>query len=205
MAVSFASVLSGALLLLGSLPGTAAELKISSRDEILASSSKLAKDVFTLYDGDEPGQVPGILPGPFPEERGGYYWIHGASFFQAYIDYQHVTGDDSFQASIVKALAHQTGPNHDYITPNYTAQMGNDDQCFWGSAVLQAAEYRLPDPDGEPSWIETAKNVWTTQASPDRRDDTCGGGLRWQIPNFNAGYDYKQSELRKEGAFVSTF
>jgi mannan endo-1,6-alpha-mannosidase len=30
-------------------------------------------------------------------------------------------------------------------------------------------------------------------ANPDRHDDTCGGGLRWQIPVVNNGYDYKNS------------
>ncbi|KXH40557.1 glycoside hydrolase family 76 [Colletotrichum nymphaeae SA-01] len=193
MTPSYASAFAGALLLLGRLPCSAAEFKTSSRDEIVASSNKLAKDLFTVYGGDQPGEIPGILPGPPTPSSGGYYWYHGASFFQTYVDYQHLTGDDSFQDSIVKALAFQLGPDANYMLPNWTASMGNDDQCFWGTAALQAAEYQLPSADGKPSWIEVAKNVWANQASPDRYDKTCGGGLRWQIIMSNAGYNYKNT------------
>ncbi|KAF9873850.1 hypothetical protein CkaCkLH20_08584 [Colletotrichum karsti] len=190
---SYVSAVSGALLLLGTLPGTIAELKISSGDEIITSSSKLAKDLFTLYDGDKPGKAPGILPGPPPYGGGDYYYIQGAGFWQTYIDYQHLTGDDSFQDSILKGLAHQIGPNDNYLPPNSTLEAGNDGQCFWGSAALQAAEYQLPNYDGRASWIELAKNVWTEQSSDLRQDGTCGGGLRWQFASFIEGYDWKQA------------
>ncbi|KAH0429494.1 hypothetical protein CcaCcLH18_08414 [Colletotrichum camelliae] len=197
------SALSAALLVLSSLPGSAAELKISSHDEIVESSSKLAKSLFTFYEGDKPGKIPGILPGPpyYFDRTGDYYWFQGAAFWQTYLDYQHLTGDDSFQASVLKGMAFQVGPNNDYMPPNWTASLGNDDQCFWGSAALQAAEYQLPNADGKPSWIDLAKNVWTTQASPDRHDETCGGGLRWQVPFSNNGYDYKNSI--SNGCFLS--
>ncbi|KAL0938484.1 glycosyl hydrolase family 76 [Colletotrichum truncatum] len=201
MAASLVSTLSGALLLFGSLPGASAELKIGSRDEIVKSSGQIAKDLFTVYQGDKPGAVPGLLPGPPTDGKGDFYWIHGASFFSTYLDYQHWTGDDSYQASIIKALTHQVGPRNDYLPPNITATVGNDDQCFWGSAALLAAEYQLPKGDGIPAWIDVAKNVWETQASPDRHDDTCDGGLRWQIPPSNNGYNWKQTT--SNGCFLS--
>lgn len=57
------SALSGALLVLSSLPGSAAELKISSRDEIVESSSKLAKSLFTFYEGDKSVRLPAFFLG----------------------------------------------------------------------------------------------------------------------------------------------
>lgn len=47
-------------------------------------------------------------------------------------------------------------------------------------------------PEGSPSWLSLAKNVFNTQVL--RWDTTtCGGGIRWQIFAFNSGYDYKTS------------
>lgn len=192
MASSFVTFLSGGLLLLGTLPGAAAEFKVDSHDAIIESSRSLARDMMTFYHGDEPGQTPGILPGPPP--AGDYYWYTGASFFATYLDYWHLTGDDSYNNVTSQGLLFQVGPNDDYMPPNVTASLGNDDQCFWGTAALLAAEYQFPTPEGEPRWIDLAENVWRTQADPIRHDDTCGGGLRWQIPLSNNGYEWKQSE-----------
>lgn len=196
MVSSFVTSLSGALLLLGTLPGAAAEYKIESHDAIVQSSRSLAKDTMTFYHGEEPGEIPGILPGPPPS--GDYYWYTGASFFATYLDYWHLTGDDSYKDVTTRGLLFQVGPNDNYMPPNWTASMGNEDQCFWGTAALLAAEYQFPTPDGEPRWIDLAENVWQTQAHPDRHDDTCGGGLRWQIPPSNNGYNYKQSKWLQE-------
>lgn len=59
---------------------------------------------------------------------------------------------------------------------------------------MLAAETTFPDPPSDrPQWLALAQAVFNTQASPDRHDDLCGGGLRWQIPPTNNGYDYKNS------------
>ncbi|KAK1704594.1 glycoside hydrolase [Colletotrichum lupini] len=163
------STLSGALLLLGNLPNVVAELDISSADRIKESSRSLAKDLMTFYQGDKPGQTPGILPWS-SEDVNKYWWY-----------------------LISKALQFQVGPENDYMPPNQTASLGNEDQCFWGTAALMAAEYGFPEVDGKARWIDLAKNVWTTQASPDRYDETCNGGLRWQIPLSNNGYEWKHT------------
>lgn len=192
MISSFVTSLSGALLLVGTLPGAAAEYRVDSRDAIVESSRSLARDMMTFYHGDEPGEIPGILPGPPP--NGDYWWFMGASFWATYLDYWHLTGDDTYQDVTTRSLLFQVGPGDNYMPLNWTAFMGNDDQCFWGTAALQAAEYQVPTPEGEPRWIDLVENVWRTQAHPDRRDDICGGGLRWQIPPSNNGYNYKDSE-----------
>lgn len=60
-------------------------------------------------------------------------------------------------------------------------------------AVLSAAEYNFPNPPpGQPQWLALAQAVFNTQAA---RWDTanCNGGLRWQIFQWNNGYNYKNS------------
>lgn len=112
-----------------------------------------------------------------------------------YIDYWHLTGDESYNNVVKQGMLHQAGPDKNYMPPNFTASMGNDDQGFWGMSAMLAAENKFPDPpEDQPQWLALAQAVWTTQASKDRHDDTCGGGLRWQIPSLNAGYNYKNSK-----------
>jgi len=74
---------------------------------------------------------------------------------------------------------------------NQTLDEGNDDQVFWSFTALDAAELKFPAPPaGSPSWIAMAQAVFNTQAA--RWDEsTCGGGLRWQVYQVNAGYNYK--------------
>ena len=58
---------------------------------------------------------------------------------------------------------------------------------------MDAAELNFTNPDSSyPSWLALAQAVFNEQASR-WDDDTCGGGLRWQVFVFNAGYDYKNS------------
>ena len=67
-------------------------------------------------------------------------------------------------------------------------------EAFWAFSVLDAAELGFPDPpdkDGV-SWLGLAQAVFNTQAA-DWDKGTCGGGLRWQIPKVNPGYDYKNT------------
>lgn len=112
------------------------------------------------------------------------------------IDYWHYTGDESYVNTTKEALLFQTGPNNNYMDPNWTASLGNDDQAFWGMSAMLAAENVFPDPpaDEEKQWLSLAQAVFNTQAHPDRHDETCGGGLRWQIPPHNNGYNYKNSK-----------
>lgn len=111
------------------------------------------------------------------------------------IDYWRLTGDETYNDEIAQALLWQTGPNRDFMPLNVTASLGNDDQGFWGMSAMLAAESGFPNPPpDQPQWLALAQAVFNTQASPDRHDDTCNGGIRWQIPFANNGYDYKNSE-----------
>lgn len=111
----------------------------------------------------------------------------------ALVDYWYYTGDDRYNALTTQGLLHQIGPSKDYMPPNQTRTEGNDDQGFWGMAVMSAAEYNFPNPPpSEPGWLALAQAVFNTQAW--RWDTTqCGGGLRWQVFQFNNGWDYKNS------------
>lgn len=111
------------------------------------------------------------------------------------IDYWHLTGDETYNNVTAEAMLWQVGPERNYMPPNVTASLGNDDQGFWGMSAMLAAEENFPNPPSDqPQWLALAQAVWNTQADPDRHDETCGGGLRWQIPFANNGYDYKNSK-----------
>lgn len=186
-----------ALLGLAGLPRLAAAaespFKVESRDDIIASSKDLAFDLMALYNGNETGEIPGILSLPPP---GGEYWFwEAAGFFGTFIDYWHLTGDESYNDVVTQGMLHQVGPNNNFLSPNWTVSLGNDDQCFWALSALLAAENQFPNPpQDQPPWIEIAENVFGNLQERweiERANGSCGGGLRWQVAPFNAGYDYK--------------
>lgn len=119
----------------------------------------------------------------------------------ALVDYNHFTQDASYNAITSQALESQMGPKYDYMVPMREKEEANDDQAFWGFATMSAAEKGYPEPTtGGYTWLQLTENLWNTQV---RRWDTtqCGGGLKWQIFDFNAGYDYKNSV--SNGAFFN--
>lgn len=124
------------------------------QDEIRASSKTLAYDLMSFYQGNQSGQIPGMLPPPASGTGDYYWWEGGGMLFQA-------------------------GDSNDYQPRNQTIGLGNDDQGFWTMSAMLAAETRFPNPpeDG-PQWLALAQAVWNTQAEPGLWDDTCGGGLR---------------------------
>ncbi|ETR98201.1 putative glycosyl hydrolase [Trichoderma reesei RUT C-30] len=165
---------------------------IASTSDIKKTAATVAWDMLQYYHGNESGQTPGILPGPPP--AGDYYWWEGGAMWGTLIDYWYLTGDTTYNDLTMQAIQFQTGPDDDFQPPNVTLSLGNDDQGFWGMTAMLAAEEKFPDPPADkPQWLALAQGVFNTQASPERHDDTCGGGLRWQIPPTNPGYSYKNS------------
>lgn len=147
----------------------------------------------TYYKGNLSGQTPGILPGPPP--AGDYYWWEAGAMWGALMDYWHYTGDSTYNDVVIQAMQFQTGDSDDYQPGNVTLSLGNDDQGFWGMSAMLAAELNFPNPaDDQPGWLALAQAVFNTQAAEERHDDSCNGGLRWQIPVTNKGYNYKNSE-----------
>ncbi|KAF2454587.1 glycoside hydrolase [Lineolata rhizophorae] len=176
----------GALLLLGPSSVQAIDLDLSSTDSIKQAASTIAYGMVSYYTGNRTGDVPGNLPDP-------YYWWEAGAMFGALVDYWYYTGDDTYNDITTQALLFQTGPDNDYMPTNQTRTLGNDDQAFWGMAALSAAEVKYPNPpEDQPQWLALAQAVFNTQAV--RWDNqTCGGGLKWQIFPFNNGYNYKNT------------
>ncbi|KAI0021370.1 glycosyl hydrolase family 76-domain-containing protein [Xylariomycetidae sp. FL0641] len=177
-----------ALLLIFSHLGSAAyyDLDVDSTDSIKSTSKTLAQDLMSMYTGNEKGQVPGLLPQP-------YYWWEAGALMGAMVDYWYYTGDTTYNDITQQGLLFQVGPDNDYMPPNQTLTEGNDDQGFWGMAVMSAAEYNFQNPPAnKPQWLALAQAVFNTQAA---RWDTqhCNGGLRWQIFTWNNGFDYKNT------------
>lgn len=141
----------------------------------------------SLYNGNETGVgVPGNLKAP-------YYWWEAGAMMMSLIDYWSYTGDYTYNDQVIEAIVHQSAEGGDFMTPNQTKSLGNDDQAFWAFAALEAAELKFPDPPrGTFSYISLAQGVFNTQA-PRWDTETCGGGLKWQIFPFNAGFNYKNA------------
>ncbi|CCX05518.1 Similar to Mannan endo-1,6-alpha-mannosidase DCW1; acc. no. P36091 [Pyronema omphalodes CBS 100304] len=146
----------------------------------------IAEKLMTLYPGDKPGGTPGLFGEP-------YYWWEAGAAFGALVDYQHLTRSTQYQDVTTTAILHQVGPDINFQPPNQTHCLGNDDQVFWAFASLTAAETNFPDPPpSSPQWLSLAQAVFNIQST--RWDpEHCGGGLRWQVYNFNRGWDYKNS------------
>lgn len=147
----------------------------------------------SFYHGQEPSHTPGVLSGPGPEHND-YVWWEAGALWGTMIDYWRYTGDSTYNDIVQASLLSQVGPDRNYMEPNVTAFIGNDDQSFWGLSAMLAAESNFQNPpDTEPQWLALAQAVFNTQADPDRRDGTCGGGLRWQVFALNNGYSYKNA------------
>ncbi|KAL7952027.1 glycoside hydrolase family 76 protein [Trichoderma barbatum] len=168
--------------------------RIDNPDNIRDSARGLAYDLMLQYEGNKTGEIPGILPGPPSENKGDYYWWEGGAMMGTYVDYWHLTGDPSYNAVVMEGILHQVGDNENFMPLNHSASLGNDDQGFWGMSAMLAAENKFPNPPADkPQWLALAQAVWNTQADPSRHDEKCNGGLRWQIPFSNAGYNYKNT------------
>nr|OQO18240.1 hypothetical protein B0A51_13574 [Rachicladosporium sp. CCFEE 5018]OQO24090.1 hypothetical protein B0A51_05933 [Rachicladosporium sp. CCFEE 5018] len=165
---------------------SAIQLTITDANSIKTAASTAAHGMMSYYKGNITGGTPGLLPQP-------YYWWEGGAMWGSLIDYWSYTGDTTYNDIVSESLLFQVGPDDDFMPPNQTKSLGNDDQAFWGMAAMTAAEAGFPNPpSNQPQWLALAQAVFNTQAV--RWDNsTCGGGLRWQIYSFNNGYNYKNS------------
>ncbi|KAF4617052.1 hypothetical protein G7Y89_g15096 [Cudoniella acicularis] len=108
------------------------------------------------------------------------------------------TNDTSYNDNIQQGMLFQVGPDWDYLPPNQTLGMGNDDQGFWALSAMTAAELNFPNPPlNGPQWLPLAQavfNEYVYRYTLETLDSTnCNGGLRWQVNFFTNGYNYKNS------------
>lgn len=78
---------------------------------------------------------------------------------------------------------------------NQSKNEGNDDQVFWAYSMIQAAEYKFPDPPSDkPGWLAMTQSVFNQfvkRFNKEVDDNLCGGGMRWQIYPWLNGWTYK--------------
>lgn len=162
------------------------DLDVDSLDSLKNATALVAYGLMDYYTGLEYGRTIGMFSDP-------YYWWEAGGAWGSMLDYWWYMENDTYNDVITQALLYQTGTHYDYMPLNQTTTEGNDDQAFWGFAVMAATERNFPNPpEDKPQWLYLAQAVFNTMAS--RWDDsTCGGGLRWQIFTWNSGYDYKNS------------
>ncbi|KKZ64787.1 mannan endo-1,6-alpha-mannosidase [[Emmonsia] crescens] len=175
-----------ALLLLFAFPIYAIELDIHSDDSIKQAAKTIAKGLTAYYTGHRPGDVPGNLPAPYP-------WWEAGAMFGALVDYWFYTGDSSYNEITTQALLHQASPSRNFMPLNQTQAEGNDDQSFWAITAMAAAERNFPNPPpDQPQWLALVQGTFNSQAAR-WNTETCGGGLKWQIYQFNRGFTYKNT------------
>ncbi|KAK9459507.1 glycosyl hydrolase family 76-domain-containing protein [Lipomyces oligophaga] len=176
------------LLCLLTLVSTAKSLVIDVNDEasIKHASFVFSHGLMTYYNGNQSGEVPGMFVSP-------YYWWEAGAAWDTLIGYWFLTGDTTYNEIVKSSLLYQVGSDNNYMPTNQSTTEGNDDQGFWGFAVMTAAERNFSNPSSdEPQWLELAQKTFNSMAA---RWDTssCGGGLRWQIFQLNNGYTYKNT------------
>lgn len=165
----------------------------------------------SYYHANESGEIPGKLPDT---------WWEGGALFMTLMQYWYFTGDESYNPTVMQGMLLQAGEDANYLPSNWSSWLvsirshiprpgsrsagakhmanhlaqGNDDQVFWGLAAITAAELKYPNPPDkeDPSWVALAQGVYNTQYL-EWDTKTCGGGLRWQLHPYQAGYDLKNS------------
>jgi mannan endo-1,6-alpha-mannosidase len=172
-------------------------LDVTSTTSLDSVAATLAYDMMTNYVGNQTGQVPGILPGGLscdPNVLGTYCWWEAGAMWGTLINYWQYTNDTTYNEVVTQALQFQRGTDNNFNPANQTRSMGIDDQVFWAFSAMDAVEAKFPEAtgDGDPSWLSLAQAVFNFQS--DYWDTaTCGGGFRWQVYSFNAGYNLKNS------------
>ncbi|GAP87593.1 putative glycoside hydrolase family 76 protein [Rosellinia necatrix] len=180
LSLSLARLLLSATGVLGSLT-----VDVNDAASVKKAAALVAEDLMSFYTGE----IPGILPGPPPD--GDYYWWTGGALWAAMLDYRSRTGDTQYDAKISEALLWQRGPNNDFLSPNWTASVGNDDQAIWAAAALLAAETGFAEPGVDDlKWVTLAQNVFDEETDRRIQNGSCAGGLRWQLFAVNSGYNY---------------
>jgi mannan endo-1,6-alpha-mannosidase len=178
--------------LVGLQHAQAISITLSDPNSLKTAMSSIAYDMMTYYSGNQTGGTPGLLPGPCASTAC-YYWWEAGAMFGSLINYWQYTGDTSYNPTVSQALQFQIGPEQNFNPPNQSKNMGIDDQDFWAFSAMDAAEANFPaPPEGQPSWLALAQAVFNFQTGY-WDPATCGGGIRWQVYSFNAGWNLKNT------------
>lgn len=195
MQIQSKNTLSLLLLTLITVPVTTAiDLTVGDKDSVCNAATLIIEGIMDYYEGIRYGGTVGMFQTP-------YYWWEAGEAFGGMIDTWAWCKNDTYEDIIYDALIHQKGSSNNYVPTNQSTTEGNDDQAFWGLAVMEATERNFTNPpDDEVGWLALAQAVYNTMLA--RWDsDTCGGGLRWQIFTWNSGYEYKNT-ISNAGLFT---
>ena len=83
-------------------------------ESVKDAASKAVKGMFTWYEGDQPGQIPGAFPTK---------WWEGSALFMAALQYWKYTGDTTYNDRTSQGMVHQGGKNGDYMPDNYSSYL----------------------------------------------------------------------------------
>lgn len=133
-----------------------------------------------------------------------YYWYQNAALWTSLIEFGHNTGDTTYASKALAAVASQYGENNDFAPEEHILSEGNDDQAFWATTALLAAERGQDDPKDKPKWVDTAIKVYNIQQQRYDAETACKGGLRWQIAAANSGYNYKNCKYNNHEIRIIT-
>ncbi|KAI1658347.1 glycoside hydrolase family 76 protein [Daldinia decipiens] len=174
----------------GALAGLTVD--VENTDSIKAAAALVAEDLMGLYDGEKPGNAPGILPGV---AEGDVSWWTGGVLWDTLLDYKDRSGESKYDETISRGIQWQTGPYDDFLPINWSATIANSDQGIWALSAVTANDAGLQLENDSPRWLTLAKNVFDGLSSEDRRvkEGGCAGALRWQIYQVNKGYNYVDS------------
>ncbi|QBM87870.1 mannan endo-1,6-alpha-mannosidase [Metschnikowia aff. pulcherrima] len=166
--------------------GHAISLDTNNATSIKHAGALIAEGLLDYYEGTTKGGTVGMFTWP-------YYWWEAGGAWGSMVDYAYYMENDTYVNLTKTALTYQVGEDYNYIPLNQSTTEGNDDQAFWGIAVMAAAEKNFSNPDDPKlAWLSLAQAVFNTMSARwDAKD--CGGGLRWQIFQWNSGYDYKNT------------
>ncbi|KAK4552625.1 hypothetical protein LTR86_010269 [Recurvomyces mirabilis] len=164
------------VILAAALGACARQLDVDSSDNTISSAQVLAAKLMTYYNGAS------ILPQP-------YWWWETAGSLATMVQYSHNTQDYQYDDQVASIIASQAGSAGDFMGPS---TLGNDDQLWWATLCMTAAEYGFRQPDSGPQYLQLAQNVYN-EVSTRWDNSTCNGGLRWQIASSAPGYNYKNA------------
>ena len=147
-------------------------------ESLIATAAQIAQTIRITF----PNPSVALVSGP-------YYWWQSGIVNDALFTYGSATGDKQYEDLSKNTLYNQATGANDFMMPD---AHGNDDQAWWALAALTAAENAVPVPEGSPTFLSMAQNVFNEQKA--RWDTTtCGGGMKFKIKPGEGGYNYKSS------------
>ncbi|KAF3209740.1 hydrolase 76 protein [Orbilia oligospora] len=118
----------------------AIDLDIDSFPSIKEAAAQVAKDLAGEFW--DPTSYSGV-----PNGVGQYAWWQHGAILGAYVDYWHLTGDDTYNSNVTVGWLKGVSPSLDLLPKEHAFDIGNDDQGFWSIMSMDAVERVFPETD----------------------------------------------------------